>query len=91
MGVMNRMMGVKSVFEGTIIRTAPVMTSVSEVVFFGVRFSEQEAWIRVATDDITLAECLAFLLPGDRVRLRVQGKIIQVRSTYHRLVSVETI
>ncbi|WDF99823.1 MULTISPECIES: hypothetical protein [Pectobacterium] len=89
MGVMNRMTGVKSMFEGTINRTAHVMTSVSEVVFFGVLFSEQEAWIRVATADITLAERLAFLQPGDRVRLRVQGKIIQVRSTYHRLVSVE--
>ncbi|MBN3262924.1 hypothetical protein [Pectobacterium brasiliense] len=82
------MTGVQIVFEGTIIRTAHVMTSVTEVVFFGVLFSEKDEWIRVATADITLAERIAFLQPEEHVRLRVQGKIVQGSSNYHQLVSV---
>lgn len=88
---MSRMTGVTTLFEGTIIRTAHVMTSVSEVIFFGVRLSEREEWIRVATADITLAERIAFLQSGERVRIKVQGKIVQVKSHYHQLVSVEII
>ncbi|KFX11061.1 hypothetical protein KCQ_05241 [Pectobacterium atrosepticum ICMP 1526] len=76
-------------FKGTVLHTAHVMTSISEVVFFGVLFSEQDEWFRVATDDIRLAESLAFLQPGDRVQLGVKGTIVQVSRTYHRLVSVE--
>ncbi|MEL7630908.1 hypothetical protein AAGW04_18195 [Pectobacterium aroidearum] len=90
---LGRMTGVTTLFEGTITRTAHVMTSVSEVIFFGVRFSEREEWIRVATADMTLAERIAFLQSGDRVRIKVQGKIVQgrSRSQYHQLVSVEMI
>jgi len=67
------------------------MTSTSEVIFFGVLFNEEDGWLRVATDNITLAESVAFLQPGDSVQLAVQGSILQVKSCYHRLVRVDII
>ncbi|AXU98060.1 hypothetical protein CI789_22935 (plasmid) [Erwinia persicina] len=79
----------KSTFSGTIKQTAHVMTSSSEVIFFGVLFREEGEWLRVATDDITLAESIAFLQPGDNVRIEVKGMTVQVTSRYHRLVSVD--
>jgi len=81
----------KSTFTGTIKQTAHVMTSTSEVIFFGVLFNEEDGWLRVATDNITLAESVAFLQPGDSVQLAVQGSILQVKSIYHRLVRVDII
>jgi len=81
----------KSTFTGTIKQTAHVMTSTSEVIFFGVLFNEEDGWLRVATDNITLAESVAFLQPGDSVQLAVQGSILQVKSSYHRLVRVDII
>ena len=85
------MTGRKSTFTGTIKQTAHVMTSTSEVIFFGVLFTEEDGWLRVATDNITLAESVAFLQPGDNVQLTVQGSIMQVKSSYHRLVRVDII
>ncbi|TPG56792.1 hypothetical protein [Ewingella americana] len=67
------------------------MTSTSEVIFLGVLFNEEDEWLRVATDNITLAENVAFLQPGDNVQLAVQGSILQVKSSYHRLVRVDII
>lgn len=81
----------KSTFTGTIKQTAHVMTSTAEVIFFGVLFSAENVWLRVATDNITLAESVAFLQPGDNVQLTVQGSILQVKSSYHRLVRVDII
>lgn len=86
---MNVMTDKKISFTGTIKQTAHVMTSSSEVIFYGVLFSEEGEWLRVATDDIALAESIAFLQQGDSVRIRVKGMIVQVRSEYHRLVSVD--
>jgi len=85
------MTGKKSTFTGTIKQTAHVMTSTSEVIFLGVLFHEEDGWLRVATDNITLAESVAFLQPGDNVQLSVQGSILQVKSSYHRLVRVDII
>ncbi len=85
------MTGRKSTFTGTIKQTAHVMTSTSEVIFLGVLFNEEDEWLRVATDNITLAENVAFLQPGDNVQLAVQGSILQVKSSYHRLVRVDII
>ena len=67
------------------------MTSTSEVIFFGVLFSAEDGWLRVATDNITLAESVAFLQPGDNVQLTVQGSIMQVKTSYHRLVRMDII
>lgn len=67
------------------------MTSSSEVIFLGVLFREEGEWLRVATDDITLAESIAFLQPGDSVRIAVKGSIVQVKSRYHQLVSVDVV
>ncbi|MES4615522.1 hypothetical protein ACT3RR_22905 [Ewingella sp. AOP8-B2-18] len=89
MGLLSMTTGMKSMFTGTIKRTAHVMTSTSEVIFFGVLFSEDDGWLRVATDDIRLAEIIAFLQPGDCVRIAVQGNIVQVKSCYHRLIGVD--
>lgn len=89
MGVPSMMTDKKSTFTGTIKQTAHVMTSTSEVIFFGVLFMEEEGWLRVATDDITLAESIAFLQPGHSVRIEVKGSITQVKSHYHRLVRVD--
>lgn len=83
------MTGRKCTFTGTIKQTVNVMTSPSEVMFFGVLFSEEGEWLRVATHDITLAESIAFLQPGDSVRIAVKGTIVQVKSIYHQIVSVD--
>jgi hypothetical protein len=85
------MTGRKNTFTGTIKQTAHVMTSTSEVIFFGVLFNEEDGWLRVATDNIMLAESVAFLQPGDSVKIAVQGSILQVKSSYHRLVRVDII
>jgi len=89
--VVYRTVGPQTPFTGTIKQTAHVMTSTSEVIFFGVLFSAENEWLRVATDNITLAESVAFLQPGDNVQLTVQGNILQVKSSYHRLVKVDII
>ncbi|TNV16074.1 hypothetical protein FH968_19725 [Buttiauxella sp. B2] len=85
------MTGNKRTFTGTIKQTAHVMTSTSEVIFFGVLFNEEDGWLRIATNNITLAESVAFLQPGGNVQLTVQGSILQVKSSYHRLVRVDII
>lgn len=83
--------GKNSTFAGTIKQTAHVMTSVSEVAFFGVLFTDGGEWLRVATDDIPLAERVAFLQSGSSVRITVEGSIVQARSSYHRLVRIDII
>jgi len=79
----------KETFTGKVKRISHVMTSSSEVVFYGVLFWGEEKWIRVATNDIGLAERIAFLQPDEVVSITVQGSIMQVKSNYHRLVMVD--
>lgn len=91
MGFLSRLRSKKSSFSGTVERTAHVMTSSSNgTAFFGVRFRGQEEWIRVYTNDLSLAEAVAFLLPDQVVRIDVRGSFSEGRhrQTWHRLESV---
>mgnify|MGYP004716897669 CR=1 FL=1 len=91
MGFLSRLRGKKSTFTGTVARTAPVMTSSSNgTAFFGVRFREQKEWLRVYTNDLALAEDIAFLAPGEAVRIDVRGSFRAEKSqqTWYRLESV---
>lgn len=91
MGFLSRLRGPKSTFQGTVQRTAHVMTSSSNgTAFFGVLLQEQEAWVRVYTTDLSLAETIAFLLPGQVVRIDVRGSFTEGknRQMWHRLECV---
>ncbi len=91
MGLLSALRGKKIIFSGTVKRTAHVMTSSSNGnAFFGVLFQEHEEWVRVYTNDLCLAESVAFLLPGQVVSIDVRGSFREGRhrQTWHRLESV---
>ncbi len=80
--------GRKSTFTGTVQRTAHVMTaSANGNAFYGVLLGAE--WLRVYTNSLSLAEAVAFLQPGDVVRIDVQGSFKEERRTWYRLVSVK--
>lgn len=67
------------------------MTSSSNgTAFFGVLFREQKEWVRVYTNDLSLAEAVAFLLPDQVVSIDVRGSFSEgsQRQTWHRLERV---
>ncbi len=85
------MRGRKSIFTGTVQRTAHVMTASSNgIAFFGVLFQEGDGWLRVYTNDLTLAESIAFLQTDEVVSIEVRGSFKEEQRTWHRLVSVKT-
>ncbi|MFU0872717.1 hypothetical protein [Kluyvera sichuanensis] len=81
--------GRKNTFTGTVHRTAHVMTASSNgTAFFGVLFREQKEWVRVYTNDLSLAESIAFLPPDEVVSIDVQGSFREGKQTWHRLTRV---
>lgn len=81
--------GRKNTFAGTVQRSAHVMTASSNgTAFFGVLFREQKEWVRVYTNDLSLAESIAFLPPDEIVCIDVQGSFREGKQTWHRLIKV---
>jgi len=89
MGLFSFLRGRKNVFTETVQRTAHVMTSSSNgTAFFGVLFRGQDEWMRVYTNELPLAEHIAFMLPDEVVRIETQGTFKEDQSVWHRLVRV---
>lgn len=89
MGLLDLISGRKSTFTGTVQRTAHVMTSSSDgSAYFGVLFCEEDEWIRVYTNDLTLAASISFLLPGEVASIEVKKGFTEENITWFRLLSV---
>jgi hypothetical protein len=79
--------GRKNTFTGTARHTTQVMTASSYgTAFFGVHFREQKAWVRIYTNDISLAESITFQPPDEVVSIDFQESIKEGQQTWHRLL-----
>lgn len=92
MGLSDFLSGSKSTYTGTVQCTAHVMSSSSNgTAFFGIRFNERDEWIRVHTNDLTLAASVAFLMPGEVVSIETRGKFKEKDNVWHGLVRVRAV
>lgn len=76
-------------FYGKVQRVIPVSTvNDSNLMLFGIRFVGEEDWLRVCTTNIEMAEAIAFLSPGEDVKIAVNNTVTLSKTDYREIVSV---
>lgn len=85
MGLIDLLSGKNQTFTGRVTRVSHVKSD-NGVAYFGVLLDEETEWLRVLTNDFTLAERVDFLQPDEAVRIVVR---IQKDHAYHTLLEVE--